>query len=116
MFCCSRKDLLSGRNEPATDMVSCPNSFQPDQSGDTGKRGATFRRSIVGFVSCIASLSRKLRLRARRAPGEGGVEIPSTFELVFQLHVMHVTQFGFTYNYMLNRVLDHDSDDRRNPL
>ena len=24
MFCSSRKDLLSGRNEPAMDMVSCP--------------------------------------------------------------------------------------------
>ena len=44
------------------------------------------------------------------------VEIPSTFELVFQLHVMRVTQLGFMYNYMLNRLLDHDSDDRRSPL
>ena len=37
MSCHSRKDLLSGRNEPAMDMVSCPNSFQPNQSGDAGK-------------------------------------------------------------------------------
>ena len=38
------------------------NLFQLNQSGDTGKRGATFRRSIVGFLFFAL-----LRLNARYA-------------------------------------------------